>query len=93
MLALLKYVTLIPRLVFIVQAVVAFIESVKEHEPGTDKKAAAMESIRDGWGIAQEQFKIKEPFDVLEPVLSYLIDLAVSVYNMVGYFRKKDNPS
>lgn len=90
MLTLLKHVTLIPHLIFIVQAVVGFIESVKAHDPGPEKKAAAMQSIRDGWSIAQEEFKIKEPFDVLEPVLSYLIDLAVSVYNMVGYFTKKD---
>jgi len=89
MFALLKYVTYVPALVFMIQAVVSLIESVKAGEPGADKKNAALEILQGNWANLATEFKITIPFEVLKPVISFLIDFTISVYNMVGYFTKK----
>lgn len=93
MFAFLKYITLIPILIQVVQAAVQFVESVRSDAPGPEKKAAVMDSLTASWGALQSEFKITVPFAVLGPIVSFLIDLAVSVYNAVGYFRKKEAPA
>ncbi len=93
MITLLKYVSYVPSLIFMIQAVVSLVESIKNGEPGTEKKNAALDILGQNWESLSKEFKIVVPFDVLKPVISFLIDLTVSVYNMIGYFRKKDNPA
>ena len=93
MFAFLRYVSLIPILIQVVQAAVQFVESVRADSPGPEKKAAVMDSLAASWGGLQNEFKITVPFSVLGPIVSFLIDLAVSVYNAVGYFRKKEAPA
>lgn len=93
MFAALRYITLIPRLVAIVQAAVAFVEGVKAHDPGTEKKAAVLEALESGWEGIGKEFQINVPYTVLKDVISFLVDFAVSIYNLVGYFKKKDAPA
>jgi len=93
MIALLRYVSYVPALIFMIQAVVSLVESVKTGEPGGDKKNAVLEILSGNWESLSKEFRITVPIDVLKPVISFLIDLTVSVYNMIGYFRKKDQPA
>lgn len=88
MIALLRYVSYVPALIFMIQAVVALVEAVKIGEPGADKKNSVLDILGQNWESLSKEFKIMVPFEVLKPVISFLIDLTVSVYNMIGYFRK-----
>jgi len=93
MLAMLRYIMLIPILISLVQAAVQFVESVRADSPGPEKKAAVMDSLAASWGGLQKEFQITVPFSALGSIVSVLIDLAVSIYNAVGYFRKKEAPA
>lgn len=88
MFAWVKYITYIPTLVVLIQAAVAFIEALKKEAPGPEKKQDVMNALEASW----DSFfpKKVDAFDAVKPVISYLIDLCVSVYNAVGYFTKKE---
>lgn len=93
MLAILRYITYVPSLVFLIQAIVTLVESIKKHEPGEDKKKAVLEIMGTNWESLSKEFQITVPFEVLKSVISVLIDLTVSVFNVIGYFSKKDKPA
>lgn len=85
-----KYATLVPTLVGIINAGINFVESVKADAPGPEKKQAVIDGLRSMWEDIASEAKIKEPFDVFEPLISRLIDFAVAIYNVIGHFTHKD---
>lgn len=85
-----RYIGFIPQLAGTVMAAVAFVEGVKLGDPGPEKKQAVLDSLRANWTAISAEFTNKTiTFDQLVPLISLLIDLAVTVYNL---FWKKDEP-
>lgn len=88
----LKYITLLPFLYELIKGAVALVEATKAGLPGAEKKAAVLGAITSNWDSAQAAFGISVDVTKIIPVLSFLIDLIVAVYNAIGYFAKKDVP-
>jgi len=86
-----KYISLFPLLYALVKGAVELVEATRDGIPGADKKAAVLAALQDGWVSAQAAFGFATPIAPLLPILSFLIDLVVSIYNAIGYF-KKDKP-
>jgi len=79
---LVKYVTYVPNLITVVMASVAMVEAVKTGATGPEKKAAVLESIKLMWDKMAVDFKITASYESLVPLISLLIDLAVTIYNI-----------
>jgi len=84
-----KYIGYVPQLAGTIMATVAFVEGVKSGDPGAEKKQAVLDSLKANWETISANFSTKIEFDKLIPLISLLIDLAVTVYNL---FWKKDPP-
>jgi len=84
-----KYIGYVPQLAGTVMATVAFVEGVKAGDAGPEKKQAVLDSLKANWETISQNFTTKVDFNALIPLISLLIDLAVTVYNL---FWKKPVP-
>jgi len=89
----LKYITLFPLLYALIKGGVELVEVTQAGLPGEEKKAAVLNSIKDGWATAQSVFGFAIPVEPILPVIGFLIDLTVSIYNAIGYFKKATVPA
>lgn len=85
-----KYIGYVPQLAGTIMATVAFVEGIKAGDAGPEKKQAVLDSLKANWETISANFSSKVEFDKLVPLISLLIDLAVTVYNL---FWKKDAPT
>jgi len=86
-----KYIGYIPQLAGSVLATVAFVEGIKTGDVGPDKKQAVLDSLKLNWDAISSNFANKSiTFEQLVPLISLLIDLAVTVYNM--FWKKLEPP-
>jgi hypothetical protein len=89
----LKYLSMMPLLYALVKGAVELVEATMAGLPGAEKKKAVLDALASAWPAAQETFKFAAPYEVILPVLSFLIDLVVAIYNLIGYFKKDDAPT
>lgn len=85
------YLNILP----VIKTIVDNIERLADGSPmsGAEKKATALETLREMWDGIGVFGKVKElqqvPFDAVEPMVSSIIDLVVTLSNMLGRFFKK----
>lgn len=89
---LIKYIGYVPQLAGTIMATVAFVEGVKSGDAGPAKKQAVIDSLKANWESISSNFTNKSvTFEQLVPLISLLIDLAVTVYNM--FWKKSVTPA
>lgn len=81
-------------LLVLLPLVKSLIEMAEDDSPegtsGADKANAVVTAIGGAWDLLSQQYKIKESWAVVEPLLRLLISLVVSLFNAVGKFKKGD---
>jgi hypothetical protein len=88
---LIKYLGYIPQLAGTIMATVAFVEGIKVGDPGPEKKLAVLDALKLNWNTISVNFTSKViTFEQLVPLISLLIDLAVTIYNM--FWKKLEPP-
>lgn len=85
-----KYISLFPVLYALVKGAVELVEAVSTGVGGAEKKAAIMAALEEGWAAAQAAFGLTVPFEPLKPIISFLIDLTVAIYNAIGFFKRSE---
>ncbi len=88
MLALLKYITLIPALIQLIRQLVEMVEERHNGFGGPAKKDAVLSALTGAWGAVAATFAIKAPIEIVLTLASPLIDVVVGVYNAIGYFTR-----
>jgi hypothetical protein len=87
-----QIIRLIAALLPIIQQVIHLVEATFSGHSSEEKKSEAMGLIESTWGFLANEAGIKElrgfAFADLKPIVSFLVDTVVSVFNRAGIFSK-----
>jgi hypothetical protein len=87
-----QFSSLIPKLIGLLSALVILWEGIRSGITGPEKKAGVMKALKENWDVWAKKWEIEAAWTVVEPLCDNLIDVIVTVFNLIGWFKKVAPP-